>query len=228
MIFSMTTHTILDLMSLINRKVHQDKIFLRLVGGNVYIARIWFDENEKTKTADYPSLCGWTAYFIKNERDVVVAAVLDMGPSELHWVVDPAYRNQGYLSSALIDYIMPNLVHVKNRYDQMVSFSSAETLAFKEASQKVAIKAGFELVDGVGRINPKSIKKLSIVKLPVNQPVDQKRITALDLKVKYAIDLLESVADELESKYGSSELLRSIIKQRFEIECQPHDVAYPL
>lgn len=223
----MTTQTILDLMSLINRKVHQDKIFLSLIGGNVYLARIWFDENEKTRTADYPSLRGWCGYIIMNERGVVVAAVLDMGPGELHWVVDPAYQRQGYLSNALIDYIMPHLVHAKNRYDQMVSFDSAETLAFKEASQRVAIKAGFELVDGIGRINPKSIKKLPILELSAVQPVDFKRITALDLKVKYAVDLLESVADELETKYGSSELLRSIVKQRFEIECQPHDVAYP-
>lgn len=223
----MTTQTILDLISLINRKAHQDKIFLNSIGGNVYLARIWFDENEKTRTADYPSLSGWSAYFVKNERGVVVAAVLDMGPSELHWVVDPAYQRKGYLSSALIDYIMPHLVHVKNRYDQMVSFDSAETLAFKEASLKVAIKAGFELVNGVGRINQKSIKKPPIVELPDDQSVDQKRITALDLKVKYAVDLLESVADELELRYGTSELLRSIVQQRFEIECQPHDVAYP-
>ena len=214
----MTTQTILDLMSLINRKAHQDKIFLRPIGGNVYLARIWFDENEATRVADYPSLYGWSAYFIRNERGKMVAAVLDMGPGELHWVVDPTHRKQGHLSKALIDYIMPHLLHVKKRDDQMVSFESAETQEFKEASQGVAIKVGFVLVDGAYRVNPKSVKGLPRVNPTANQLVDQKRITALDL--------LESVADELEATYGKSELLRSILKRRFELECQPHDVAY--
>lgn len=224
----MTDQTILDLMKLINKQIHQDTIFLRPLVGNVLLARIWFDENEATRTADYPSLNGWSAYFIENEQGRVVAAVLDMGPEDLHWVVDPDYQGKGYLSNALIDYIMPHLVHCKNRFDQQVSFDGAETRASREASQRVAIRAGFKLVNGKGQINHSLIKKLPYLKLPVGQPADHKRIMAIDVKVKYALNLLEAVADELESRYGRSEILRSILEQRYRIESEPYDVAYPL
>lgn len=87
-----------------------------------------------------------TFFLIKNDFGYI-GAVLDM-TIDLHWVVLPKYRKNGYLIKALNTAIIPYLLINAKREELNISINELEIGKKNyEASMSTALKVGFKKID---------------------------------------------------------------------------------
>jgi len=124
---------LIDLMNQPHPNAQRDRIFVAAVSETVDFAKVWHEE----PSGDIGNEGAYPFYFIKDERGVYVAAVLDMG-SDLHAVAKVADRGRGYVSGALDAVILPKFWQ-EGRKVQRVTFEDLEK------GRRFATKLGFTL-----------------------------------------------------------------------------------
>lgn len=141
----MTDREILEYIDRLNNGRSEESIFIRHISENIYFAKVWPDQSKMTDEIDeYPY--SYEFFFIKNEQNQYVGAVLDM-KIDLHWYIVPSERKKGHLTSALKESILPYLFH-KGRENQRITIkknSIGEQNYFN--SRKVAEKIGFKPIN---------------------------------------------------------------------------------
>jgi hypothetical protein len=200
----MTDETLSSFIDRANELPGPEIVFTRPLTANVYLARAWRaapDPTDKVWPIDY----GYGLYLIQNPAQRFVAAVLDMG-EDLHWLVQPSFRGQGYLTQALRSVILPHLL--QNREQQRITISRGLGTEAFLASEKVARTAGFELLEASPIESIFIHKALSIEPIiffeGVNQPLARGRMQALRQQFTYHAACLRQMKAEIELSLGNS------------------------
>ena len=144
----MNTEEIQEYIDRINSNSFQNTIFIRPINKSVIISRVWrkdpFDQN-KIENNNRGNLF----FFIKNEENFVVGAVLDMR-HDLHWYLTPKFRKKGYLTKALkeviIPYIFCNDFDERNEQEISIKKTFLEEINYN-SSRKVAESLGFKTIN---------------------------------------------------------------------------------
>lgn len=182
--------------------------FSRPLTDHVDLANGWITTkhpNDKTATFHGPN----RYYLIRESRgDKYVGLVADANQFELHWYVLPAYRNKGYMYSALKNVILPHLFQ-DNRPLQEISIDS-KGLSAKNytASTLLAKKLGF--------LNSKQADKDCYVLLPDAYQsheyfdgelaeLDGLQAEELRSQMKHHFTQLQIIQSELEMKLGTTD-----------------------
>ena len=135
----MTDKYIIKLINSLNRKLDQKDCIKHSISKNVDFAHVWINS---TFYKNNPQ----TFFLIKNDFGYI-GAVLDMS-IDLHWVVLPKYRKNGYLINALNTAIIPYLLINAKREELNISINELEIGKKNyEASMSTALKVGFKKID---------------------------------------------------------------------------------
>lgn len=194
----MTNETIAYIIDLINAGKASDVVFLRPLAPKVLFGHVWI-KNEK---GDIYTGNGWKMFFIRNKVDTVVAAVVDMGPDDLHVYVLPRYRKKGHLVKALTSVILPYLF-ATDRKEQRITFQAENAL-------RHAQQVGFHpLSDTTAVITPASLSSNSIPHLGTISP-SESQIQRIKGRINLAADLLRMARDDFESAFGEDEVWEGI------------------
>lgn len=213
----MTDETLINLIEELNSGTYEEKIFLRKVGKGVFLAKAW----TKPPEAILVFQSGYDFFFVKDEAlDVFVACVLDMGPNNLHWLVHPTFRRNGYLIPALKDYILPYLL--TDRDEQKVEVAS-------EISRKVAEKTGFKAVgEKEMQLLKSEVRSFSMVEVEAVAPFTRKRMKALKARANQAFAQIQLIQDELTIRYQDSALTEQISRLHNQLINHLEDIGYDL
>lgn len=135
----MTDKYIITLINSLNGKPDQKDCIKHSISKNVELAHIWI-ENSMHKHSPK------TFFLIKKENEYV-GAVLDM-KIDLHWVILPEHRKNGYLTNALKEGIIPYLFSIVEREQLKISINELQISKKNyDASMRTALKVGFKKVD---------------------------------------------------------------------------------
>lgn len=127
----------------LNAAPFSDNIFTRNLSSKVIWAKVWKKVptiDDKPDPYSYP----YKMFFIKNEKEIYVGVVLDMGSRDLHWYIQKDHRKRGYMTRALRETILP-FIFYEERDTQRLTIDPGQDEY--EDSKKVAIKAGFTAVN---------------------------------------------------------------------------------
>ncbi len=105
----MTESEIRKYIDRLNNGKASESIFTRPISKTVEVAKVW-PEQPKMIDSIIGNFCSYRFFFIKNESDKYIGAVLDMY-QDLHWYIIPKSRKQGYLTTALKESILPYLFY---------------------------------------------------------------------------------------------------------------------
>lgn len=194
----MTNETIELVIDNVNDGSGTDRIFLRPLIENVTIAKVW---------PEYPkgvafNEAGYDVYFVYSDDRRCVAAILDMGPDDLHVFVKQESRRQGIMTRALRDVVLPHLLR-NRRTEQRVTFNSME-------SRGLLQKAGFTITDdGHAVITAQQCEKVNFVDAAL-LPFLEDRKEALKKRLGTAAGLMKMACEEMELILGSDELCLEI------------------
>jgi len=114
----MTDQNLIAIIEKLNNREQKNLIFLRPLTHEVDYAKVWENTPSKTDAIFSPDL-PYSFYFIKNDLGNYVAAVLDMS-HDLHWIVIPEFRSNGFLSKSLRETI---LFHLFKDRDEQKNFN---------------------------------------------------------------------------------------------------------
>lgn len=135
----MTNENLVALINRANGQAGEQVLFIRPLTDSVHWAKAWHTTPVLNDTTAY--VHGYSVYLIRNPELQYVGIVLDMGESDLHWLVLPEHRGNGYLSTALREVILPHLL--QERETQRITISRNFGPEALEASERVARAAGF-------------------------------------------------------------------------------------
>jgi len=190
----MTHETIQTIIDWINERSHKGDVFYRKLTDTVARGKAWpHGFNPECEVSGYD-------FFFLFAHGRCIGAVLDMGPSNLHGYMTPALRQQGIMSRALLETVLPLLAD-EGRERQEVTFEDPRTLRFLE-------RAGFTIdgqpgVNGDGRASIDLGARAGLSPRAVEaQPLSPDRLEAVKRKIRLADQLLRSAADELEVAFG--------------------------
>ena len=200
----MTDETLSRFVDRANGLLGPEIVFTRPLTANVHLARAWRatpSPTDKVEPIDY----GYGLYLIQNPEQRFVAAVLDMG-EDLHWLVQPPFRGQGYLTQALRSVILPHLL--QDREQQRITISRGLGAKAYQASEKVARTAGFEQFEASPQesvfIHKASFPETTTFFEGVNQPLAQGRMQTLRQQFAYHAACLRQMNAEIELSLGNS------------------------
>lgn len=206
----------------LNKGKYHRSIFKHSLSPTVDLAQVWHkipNPQNAIVGSEMPS----TVYFIKIENGPYVGGV-EATPNELHWLILPKHRKQGYLSRAMKEAILPHLF--TSRTEQRISID-ADMIGKKhfEASEKVAVSLGFEKVRFEHEVSfyTLSIEKVKIVPDMAIQyeGMTSERVDQLRKKINYFSKSLWLVNDEVRIAFGEnyfSEATGNLVKELF--RCQ--------
>jgi len=186
---------LIDLMNQPHPNAQRDRIFVAAVSETVDFAKVWHEE----PSGDIGNEGAYPFYFIKDERGVYVAAVLDMG-SDLHAVAKVADRGRGYVSGALDAVILPKFWQ-EGRKVQRVTFEDLEK------GRRFATKLGFTLTSAT-----EAQKDLSVyeARAPIElkpRAFNERDIQIMKRHIGRAKLYLKMVKQQLELAYGPADRL---------------------
>ncbi|UFH34432.1 GNAT family N-acetyltransferase [Flavobacterium acetivorans] len=135
----MSEESIISIINILNRNPNYKNCIKHLISKNVDFAHIWI-ENSRLKHSPKP-------FFLIKKDTKYVGAVLDM-KIDLHWVILPEHRKNGYLTTALKEAIIPYLFSVVEREELKISINGLEIGNENyDNSLSTALKVGFKKVD---------------------------------------------------------------------------------
>jgi hypothetical protein len=135
----MTEKSIIAIINILNRNPNYKNCIKHSISKNVDFAHIWI-ENSRLKHSP-------KSFFLIKKDTKYVGAVLDMN-SDLHWVMLPEYRKNGYLTTALKEAIIPYLFTVAEREELNISINELEIGKKNyDNSLSTALKVGFKKID---------------------------------------------------------------------------------
>jgi len=130
----MRNNDIKKIIDSVNDGSASDRIFMRPLLNNVYVAQVWpkYPDGKSSVEESAPF------YFVFTEQGLCIAAICDMGKSNLHVYTLKAYRRHGLMYRALIDVVLPHLS--LSRETQRTEFN-------RPASRRLLEKLGFTILD---------------------------------------------------------------------------------
>jgi len=194
----MTEREIRKYIDRLNNGKASESIFTRPISKTVEVAKVW-PEQPKMTDSIIGNFGSYRFFFIKNESDKYIGAVLDMY-QDLHWYIVPKSRKQGYLTTALKESILPYLFY-DEREVQRITIEKG-TIGEKNYfnSKNVALKLGFipvdddesefELKQTDFNWDCESLKETSSV-------ISSDRFKQLRKRAYYAYKMLYKISDEL-------------------------------
>jgi hypothetical protein len=112
----MTNEAIENIIDTLNKNKINEFVFISELPQNVDFAKVWMKEPQGRIVNER----SYEFYLIKNELEIYIAAVLDMG-NDLHIFVKKDSRKKGYLSRAINNVILPKL-YQSGRNKQIITF----------------------------------------------------------------------------------------------------------
>lgn len=205
----MTTESIAKVIDSINDGTGNDLIFQRPLMANVKLATVWL-EYPKGDSADEKA---HTFYLVYSDDETCIAAIYVMGANDLHVFVKEDYREQGVMTQALSDIVLPHLFCI-DRKEQKATFNSKE-------SQGLLKNVGFIILDRKNAVIRK--EQVKHVDFPDLKPIPfpEERMKVLKKRVRIATGLLRMVNDEI-SLYSCGTLSEDIMDLVLDVD----EIAY--
>ena len=207
----MTEKEIRKYIDRLNKGIAAESIFVRQISQSVDVAKVWSKEPKMTDNI-IGNFDSYRFFFIKNELNAYVGAVLDMY-HDLHWYIVPKYRKKGYLSTALREAILPYIFYEVREIQRI----SIEHDAIGETnyinSKSVAEKLGFTAIN-------ESETEFELQKEnfewdyenldDTNSEIDAKRFEILRKRAFFAYKILYKISDELLMTVNDDKELKEI------------------
>lgn len=194
----MTEKEIRKYIARLNNGNASESIFIRQISKTVVFAKVWAEQPKMTD-AIIGNYCSYRFFFIKNETNEYVGAVLDMY-QDLHWYILPKNRKQGYLTTALKESILPYLFYYERESQRITIDKNAIGEKNYLSSKNVALKLGFkpindcetefELKQTDFNWDDENLKE-------INSEINSDRFKQLKKRAFYAFKTLYKISDEL-------------------------------
>lgn len=194
----MTEKEIRKYINRLNNDKAKESIFTRPISKTVEIAKVW-TEQPKIDDNIIGNFCSYRFFFIKNEINEYVGAVLDM-EQDLHWYIVPRNRKKGYLTTALKESILPYLFYYVRDSQRITIDKNALGEKNYLNSKSVAIKLGFQPINN-------SEKEFQLNKVDFNWEnenldednlvINSERFDQLRKRAFFAYRILYKISDEL-------------------------------
>lgn len=219
----MTSEEIEKYINKLNNKEYEDTIFLRKISKNVDVAKVWSEELKENDNI-IGNFSSYRFFFIRNEQNSYVGAILDMG-LDLHWYVLPENRKKGYLTNALKNVVLPYLFD-EGRESQRITVKKTQMGEENYINSKsVALKIGFkplneeesefEFKQSEFNWNYDEVEE-------INSELSLERFDLLRKRAFYAYKILYKISDELlmafDDDKGLNCLADEVKKYTWEIE----------
>lgn len=194
----MESKTIEKYLTLLNTGKASELIFLRQIGKNIEVAKVW-DKHPEISDNLNGNFFSYRFFFIKDECNTYVGAVLDMH-HDLHWYVSPEYRGKGYLTKALKSGILPYLFEF-GRDLQTITINDVELEDSDYlSSKKVALNVGFRTTNENETqfgLNCDDFDWNAENLDEIDGEISPERIDELRKKLFFAYKILYQISDEL-------------------------------
>lgn len=210
----MTEKEIRKYLDRLNNSKDVKTIFKRKISPSVEIAKVWESVpklNDKIDSDYQPSFF----FFIKNENQDYVGAVLDMG-FDLHWYILPRFRKKGYLTKALKEAIIPYLFD--NRCKTTISISISNCQHFYLDSVKVAKSLNFKQEDHKSNsyvLNENDFDFSNSKLLDENSKMSKEQMEDLLKKFQFHYRSLLMISNELEMNFDDDYLIDKLSKIKY-------------
>jgi hypothetical protein len=221
----MTSKDIKKYIDRLNIGRYLETIFIRPISKNISVAKVWpaIPKISDPVNIGCPS---YTFFFIKNEDQKFVGAVLDMN-SDLHWFVTRQYRKKGYLTTALKNVILPYLLDDKDAVRITIS-KGLEDEDYSN-SKKVALAVGFKPLDSdetIFEIKTEEFDSLFDDTFDQNTEITPERILLLRRRVSLMSKLLYQISDELSMAYYDDQGLHNVAAEVSYFNTKIDDIAW--
>lgn len=135
----MTEKSIVSIIHRLNKNPNYKNCIKHSISNNVDFAHIWI-ENSRLKHSP-------KSFFLIKKGNEYIGTVLDM-ETDLHWVILPKHRKNGYLINALKEVIIPYLFNIQEKEELNITINELEIGKdnYKNSSG-TALKVGFKKVD---------------------------------------------------------------------------------
>ncbi|MDB5128348.1 hypothetical protein [Mucilaginibacter sp.] len=203
----MTDKAIQAIIDHFNRKKSQAYIASHPIGENVEYGVVWKDINFN-KLGD---VSPYRFYFIKNDKEKCIGAVLDMN-RDLHWYITPVARKKGFLTKALRKIILPHLARIRKEQTISINRDDIGDENF-EASLKTAKLSGFKLVGEMADKIEFSQRLAKYRKVPLGETypgISYEQMVKQREKMNLVIGNLWQIKSEVEMKLGESNLTHEL------------------
>ena len=209
----MTNDDLKKIIDSVNDGSASDRIFMRPLLNNVKIARVWtkYPDGKACNEGSYPF------YFVFSDLGKCIAAISDLGDSDLHVYTLNAYRRQGLMCRALKDVVLPHL-HSIGRATQRTQFN-------KPASRRLLEKLGFTILDeSTAEI---SLDTFAGVTFPESTsiPIPADRRYAIAVRLWQTSALVKMVVEEMRSYEKDSDLSFYLTEISRELDSYGGDLA---
>lgn len=207
----MTEREIRKYIDRLNNGKAKESIFTRQISKTVEVAKVWTDQPQMTDKI-IGNFGSYRFFFIKNDLNIYVGAVLDMY-HDLHWYIVPQSRKRGYLTTALKESILPYLFY-DERESQRVTI---DKYAIGEKnylnSKNVALKLGFKSVNESEtefELNQSDFNWDNENLAEINSDIDPERYEQLRKRAFFAYKTLYKISDELLIKINDDKELKDV------------------
>ncbi|GAB3840758.1 GNAT family N-acetyltransferase [Hymenobacter jeollabukensis] len=209
----MTNETLSQLVDRANGAEGPETLYLRPLTDTVVQARIWLRAPRPDDSSALPP--HYRAYLIRDSAQHYVGIVVDHG-EDLHWLVQPDAQGQGHLRRALQDVILPHLL--QDRTEQRITISRNYGPEAFEASERVALRAGFKPVVPAEE-HDEHVAIFRYVPAPGqalpqfssrNTPIEELRLQRLRQQLAYHAACLQMISAEVSMHLGDDALAHYI------------------
>lgn len=207
----MTEREIRKYIDRLNNGKPNESIFIRQISNNVDVAKVW-SEQPKMTDCIIGNFGSYRFFFIKNEQNKYIGAVLDMY-QDLHWYIVPKSRKKGYLSTSLKESILPYLFYDERECQRITieknSIGEKNYLNSKSVALRLGFKAinedetEFELKQSDFNWESENLKER-------NSEIDPERFKTLRKRVFYAYKTLYKISDELLMTINNDKELKEV------------------
>jgi len=210
----MTEREIRKYIDRLNNGKAGESIFTRQISKRVDVAKVWSEQPKMTDDIIGNS-SSYDFFFVKNELNEYVGAVLDMY-HDLHWYIIPKNRKQGYLTTALKESILPYLFYNERESQRITIERNAIGEKNYLNSKSVALKLGFkainedetefELKQADFNWDNENLEEM-------NANIDSERFEVLRKRTFYAYKTLCKISDELLMTVNDDKELKEIANE---------------
>ncbi|XLS29203.1 hypothetical protein ACJD0Z_18650 [Flavobacteriaceae bacterium M23B6Z8] len=190
----------------------EETIFLRPLNKYVDLARLWNNEPKLEDPFEH-AVPSYKFFFIKNENEKFVGAVLDM-ERNLHWYILEEERKKGYLTKSLKETILPYLFYIREKQRITIESSSGELNYMN--SRKVAESVGFVPTNETEtefELDKKAFDWSNENLNEQNGTISKSRLEELRKRIVLSSKELLRVSDELLMTYDDDKQLRELAKR---------------
>lgn len=194
----MTEKEIRKYIDQLNNRKGSESIFTRQISKTVDVAKVWTKQPNMTDNI-VGNFGSYRFFFIKNEINEYVGAVLDMY-QDLHWYIIPKSRKQGYLTTALKESILPYLFYDERESQRITIDKNAIGEKNYLNSKNVAIKLGFKAINDAEtefELKQSDFNWTNENLNEINSEVNSERFEQLRKRAFYAFKTLYKISDEL-------------------------------